>query len=112
VVVGTGLNFGAGFCFSGSYINTKTGSNYTLQVTDNGNMIAMTTASNLTVPGYLPIGFSCTGFQSGSGTVVVTGSNNAIINNRQGTSSSYAQWSTFSIINIATGSFLLMGDLR
>jgi len=73
--------------------NDQTGTTYTLQATDTGNVLTFDNAADVTVtvPATLPVGFSCTVIQLGAGQVIFTGG--ATINNVQGHDRTFGQYS-------------------
>jgi hypothetical protein len=100
-----------GYILTGSYI-TNISNSYTLQNSDNGKLISVNSGSVaiITVPSTLPQGFSCILYQSGSGQITVSGSG-AQIRNRAGLSSSYAQYSAISLLQLFNRDYLLQGDV-
>jgi len=72
--------------------NDQTGTTYTLQATDTGNVLTFDNAANVTVtvPATLPVGFSCTVIQLGAGQVIFTGG--ATINHVQGHDRTFGQY--------------------
>jgi alpha-tubulin suppressor-like RCC1 family protein len=72
--------------------NDQTGTTYTLQATDTGNVLTFDNAADVTVtvPATLPVGFSCTVIQLGAGQVIFTGG--ATINHVQGHDRTFGQY--------------------
>ena len=111
-LIGTSSLYSQTYILTGSYKEIIT-SSYTLTSTENGRLLIVNSGSivTLTVPSTLPQGFACSMFQSGSGQVTVLGSG-VNIRNRAGLSSSYAQYSVISLIQLDTnGNYLLGGDV-
>ena len=110
-MIGTSSVYAQSYILTGSYSKIIT-SSYTLAATENGKLLIVNSGSvaTLTVPSTLPQGFACSMFQSGSGKVVVSGSG-VNIRNRAGLSSSYAQYSVISLLQLDASSYLLAGDV-
>jgi len=118
IVNTTDVIFGGGYALTGSgYFNHYT-SSYTLTDFDNGKIVSeasasatMGTLSLITVPGTLTSAFSCMIYQSGSGVLIVTGSDSSvIIRNRAGQTTLAGQYAVVSLIRVPDGSFILVGD--
>lgn len=97
-------------------INTIAGSAYTLLLSDNNNLVYMTSSSptTLIIPTNasvaFPIGSTVNFAQAGSGQISVTGPSGGSLNYTPGTKTR-AQWSVASAIKTGTDTWLLGGDL-
>jgi len=97
-------------------LNTQTGTTYTIAATDAGDLITLTNSSpiTLTVPtnATIPfaIGTQVTIAQGGAGKVTVAGAVGVTVNAADGYLSLRTQWSTGTLIKIATNSWILIGD--
>lgn len=93
--------------FINSYSNSITCSN-----ADDGHCINLITGSIVYLTGSLSSTFSTTIYQSGSGTVVITGSDaSVVLRNRQGFYTLAGQYAIATIIRMPNGDFALGGDL-
>ena len=94
----------------GSVINEQT-SNYTLTNSDNGEIVIInsSSATTITVPS-LSVGFNCLIVQRGTGQITVSGSG-VTINNRYGFTKTAGQHSIMTLVCIATGVFIVSGDM-
>jgi hypothetical protein len=111
-ITGTGSLYSQAYILTGSYNETIT-SSYTLTSNENGKLVIVNSGSltTITVPNTLPQGFACSMFQSGSGQISVLGSG-VNIRNRAGLSSSYAQYSIISLLQLDTLNYVLQGDMQ
>jgi len=97
-------------------LNTQTGTTYTIAATDAGDLITLTNSSpiTLTVPtnATIPfaIGTQVTIAQGGAGKVTVAGAVGVTVNAADGYLSLRTQWSTGTLIKVATNSWILIGD--
>ena len=97
-------------------INTTSATNYTLQITDNNQLLYLTgtSAVTVTIPTNasvaFPIGSTVNFVQASTGQVSVTGPAGGYLNYTPGTKTR-AQWSMGSIIKTDTDTWLLGGDL-
>ncbi len=102
-----------GYAFSGSYFNYYT-SSYTLTNADNGKIVSEASASAISyiyLTASLDSAFSCMVYQSGSGTLIVTGSDSStLIRNRAGSTTLAGQYAVASIFRAPNGDFVLSGD--
>lgn len=91
-------------------LNVQTG-NYTLTQNDNGRIVVINsgTGKTVTVPQYLPLGFSCEVIQMGAGQVTFATSSTTI-NNRQSHTKTNAQHAKVQLISYAADVFNLSGD--
>jgi hypothetical protein len=94
-------------------INAQTGTTYTLQASDNGEVLTFNNASGitLTVPSGLGAGFNCLIVQLGAGTVTPT-SSAATIYQRQSLTQTAGQYAVATLVAIAPNTFILSGDLQ
>ena len=101
------------FIYTGSYYNVQTGTTYTFTTTDNGKIVSLINSSPITVtiPSGLDGSWMTTVFQSGSGQVTITGSGGVNIYNSYGFSSSYAQYSLFSVVQVSPNIFVTQGAM-
>lgn len=92
-----------------SSINVQTGAAYTLLPSDNGKIITINNASatTVTVPTGLPIGFSCRIIQLGTGVLTFTGSG-TIVNTFGGTVSLGGQYAAADIQGTAVANTFVM----
>jgi hypothetical protein len=90
----------AGFAISAGSINTQAGTTYTLQAVDNGEVILFTNSGQVTVtaPAGLPVGFSCSIIQVGTGQVSLTASGTTLrlVGSANKTAAQYAVMTVFS----------------
>jgi hypothetical protein len=98
-------------------LNSQTGTTYTLVATDAGDLVTLTNASAiaLTVPTNATIPFA-TGTQititrAGAGSVTVAGAVGVTVNSADGFLKLRSQWSSATLIKIATNSWILIGDI-
>ena len=97
-------------------LNTQTGTTYTIAATDAGDLVTLTNAAaialtvptNATIP--FAIGTQVTIAQGGAGKVTVAGAVGVTVNAADGYLSLRTQWSTGTLIKIATNSWILIGD--
>jgi hypothetical protein len=99
-------------------LNAQTGTTYTFVATDAGYLVTLTNAAAiaLTVPlnSSVPfaIGTQITITQGGVGTVTVAGAVGVTVNSADGDLKLRTQWSSATIIKIATNSWILIGDIK
>lgn len=97
-------------------INTQSGTTYTLVITDAGALIVFTsaTAVTLTVPTFATVAFDIGNridiLQTGAGKVTVAGAGGVTVNATPSLGLR-AQYSSASLVNLATNSWVLLGDL-
>jgi hypothetical protein len=77
--------------------NRQTGSTYTLQATDSGQVLEFTQACTVTVPNDLFLDFCCTIVQVGVGAVTVVGDTGVDINNADAQFDTGGQWAMCSL---------------
>jgi hypothetical protein len=101
-----------GYRISSNAINAQTGTTYTLLTADNGKIITMNnaSASTVTIPSGLPIGYNTTVIQLGLGQVGFTGSGTTI-NSSEGKLNIANRYSAANIISYTTNTFILAGGL-
>lgn len=87
--------------------------NYTLQSSDTGQVLRVTSSSDITLtfPSGLPTGFHISVYQYGTGTVTFVGSG-ATIYNRSNRFKTAGQHAGAGIISTAANEFHLVGDLK
>jgi hypothetical protein len=97
-------------------LNTQTGTTYTLNINDAGQLVTLTNAAAiaLTVPtnatAPFAVGTQITLTQGGAGKVTVAGAVGVTVNAADGYLSLRTQWSSATIIKTATNSWILIGD--
>ena len=93
-------------------INAQTGTLYTLQASDNGNIVTMNNAGAITlnVPSGLTVGFSCLIIQLGAGQVTVNPTGTTVVQ-RQSWHKTAGQYAVASVLAYATNVYALSGDL-
>jgi hypothetical protein len=96
---------------TGQIVNETTTSR-TLATTDNGKVIVCSNASatTITVPAGLPIGFNCTFIQANTGKVTLSASS-TIVNSYSALLSTMGQYAVISIISPDTDVFVAAGNL-
>lgn len=92
-------------------INTQSGTNYTMDATDNGKVIQTTSSSAVTIniPTGLPNGFNCTVVQMGTGQITFSGTATRI--NRTGFTKSASQYSVMSVLHLGSNNVLVTGEM-
>lgn len=103
---------GGAFILNSSGINAQTGTTYTIQGTDNGEIITMNNGSpiTVTVPSGLPVGFSTTVIQLGAGQVSFSASGTTI-NSYQSYTKIAGQHGSASLVSYSSNVFNLAGSL-
>jgi hypothetical protein len=97
-------------------LNTQTGTTYTIAATDAGDLVTLTNSSpiTLTVPtnATIPfaIGTQVTIAQGGVGKVTVAAAVGVTINAADGYLNLRTQWSTGTLVKVATNGWILIGD--
>jgi hypothetical protein len=97
-------------------LNGQTGTTYTLNINDAGQLVTLTNAAAiaLTVPtnatAPFAVGTQITLTQGGAGKVTVAGAVGVTVNAADGYLSLRTQWSSATIIKTATNSWILIGD--
>lgn len=96
---------------SSSIVITESGTSRTLSATDNGSVIMCTSgsATTITVPTGLDVGFNITLIQAGAGQITFSASSTTI-NNRQSHTKTAGQWAVTSLFQRTTNNFVLAGD--
>lgn len=91
-------------------VNNQSGA-YTLQSSDNGKVVIVTSASaaTVTVPSSLSVGFSCAIIQGGAGQVTISGDGTMTVNNFDSHSDLAGQYAGASIYVHATNESILQG---
>jgi hypothetical protein len=97
-------------------LNTQTGTTYTIAATDAGDLITLinsspitlTVPTNATIP--FAIGTQVTIAQGGAGRVTVAGAVGVTINAADGYLNLRTQWSTGTLVKVATNAWILIGD--
>jgi len=90
--------------------NDQTGTTYTVAASDNGKVVVLNNASDITVDidTGLPAGFNCSFVQKGAGQVSFAGT--ATVNNRQSHTKINGQYGVASIVAYDTDTYILAGD--
>lgn len=111
ITCGSYMSSEAGYRITSNAINAKTDS-YTLQESDNGEIITMNagTAKTITVPTGLSVGFNCTVIRIGTGAVSFTASGTTI-NSVSGLLGIASQHGAASLLCYASNTFNLSGNL-
>jgi hypothetical protein len=93
-------------------INTQTGTSYTLQVTDNGGVVAFTNGSaiTLTLPAGFGAGFSCSVVQYGAGQITVAAGAGATLRLRSSANKTAGQYAIASLLSVVANEYILVGD--
>jgi hypothetical protein len=97
-------------------LNGQTGTTYTLNINDAGQLVTLTNAAAiaLTVPtnatAPFAVGTQITLTQGGAGKVTIAGAVGVTVNAADGYLSLRTQWSSATIIKTATNSWILIGD--
>ena len=97
--------------FNASMIN-ETGTTYTLSVADNGKIITVDNAADITitVPTGLPDGFNCMIVQKGAGKAIFT-AGGTTINNRSGHTKTAGTYAIATIVHLGSNVFITSGDM-
>jgi hypothetical protein len=90
-------------------IVTEANASRTLGAGDNGVVLECSNAITITVPTGLPVGFTVTVIQSGTGQVTFSASGTTI-NNRQSHNKTAGRWAIVSLIQRSADNFVLAGD--
>lgn len=97
-------------------VNAQTGTSYTLQASDDGAVVTLDNAGiiTLTLPDSLDAGFNCLIIQLGAGQVQTAVSGGATVDNRQGHTDLFGQYSVGSLVVVANpgsaAEYVLAGD--
>ena len=91
---------------------TVKNASYTLSASDNGHFLRFdsSSATTLTIPSGLPIGFNCTVIQYGTGQVTFA-SSGTTLKNRSSLTKTAGQYSMVSIVSVTTNVFVLSGEM-
>jgi hypothetical protein len=98
-------------------LNTQTGTTYTLNINDSGQLVTLTNAAAiaLTVPtnatAPFAIGTQITIAQSGAGQVTVAGAVGVTVSASDSATKLRTQWSAATLIKTGTNSWILIGDI-
>ena len=94
-------------------VNAQTGTTYTLQASDNNNIVTISNASaiTLTVPSGLAAGFNCLIIQKGAGKITFSASGTTIVN-RQSFTTTAGTGAFATIASDVSDNFYLGGDLE
>jgi hypothetical protein len=93
-----------------------TASTYTVQDSDNGQVLRVNNSSGctITIPSGLlstnSTGFNCSFIQVGTGQITFANDGTSVINNRQSHTKTNAQWAAASTVSVANNVFVLAGD--
>ena len=102
--------------FKASLPTEITAATYTVQDSDNGQVIRVNHASGctVTIPSGLfttdSTGFNCSFIQVGNGQITFANDGTSVINNRQSHTKTNAQWAAASVVSTANNVFVLAGD--
>jgi len=102
--------------FSASLPTEITASTYTVQDSDNGQVLRVNNSSGctITIPSGLlstnSTGFNCSFIQVGTGQITFANDGTSVINNRQSHTKTNAQWAAASTVSVANNVFVLAGD--
>jgi hypothetical protein len=98
-------------------LNTQTGTTYTLNINDSGQLVTLTNAAAiaLTVPtnatAPFAVGTQITIAQSGAGQVTVAGAVGVTVSASDSATKLRTQWSAATLIKTGTNSWILIGDI-
>ena len=102
--------------FKASLPTEITAATYTVQDSDNGQVIRVNhaTGCTVTIPSGLfttdSTGFNCSFIQVGNGQITFANDGTSVINNRQSHTKTNAQWAATSVVSTANNVFVLAGD--
>ena len=102
--------------FKASLPTEITAATYTVQDSDNGQVIRVNhaTGCTVTIPSGLfttdSTGFNCSFIQVGNGQITFANDGTSVINNRQSHTKTNAQWAAVSVVSTANNVFVLAGD--
>ena len=102
--------------FKASLPTEITAATYTVQDSDNGQVIRVNhaTGCTVTIPSGLfttdSTGFNCSFIQVGNGQITFSNDGTSVINNRQSHTKTNAQWAAASVVSTANNVFVLAGD--
>lgn len=91
---------------------TSSASNYTLVPADSGKVVVLSSSTGITasVPTGLPVGFTTTIVQNGSGSIFVSASSGVVIRNRQSHTKTAGLYAVATLIGTGSNSYILAGD--
>lgn len=96
---------------AGGYVNTQTGTSYTLLSSDNGVVIQFTNSSavTVTIPSGLGANFYCTIIQWGGGQVTVNAGSGVTRNSQSGQYKTAAQYAAVDLFALSADTFWMGG---
>lgn len=102
-----------GYQVTSNAIDTKAGTTYSFLSSDNGKILTFnnSSATTVTIPTSLPVGFNCTVIQLGTGQVGFTGASGVTLNSFGGNLKIAGQHGAASIIEYATNIYNIAGTL-
>jgi hypothetical protein len=91
---------------------TSSVADYVLVAADSGKVVVLSSSSGITasIPAGLPVGFTTTIVQNGSGSVFVSASSGVVIRNRQNHTRTAGLYATVAIIGTGSDSYIFAGD--
>jgi hypothetical protein len=91
---------------------TSSATNYVLVAADSGKVVVLSSSSGITasIPTGLPVGFTTTIVQNGSGSIFVSASSGVVIRNRQNHTRTAGLYATVAIIGTGSNSYIFAGD--
>jgi hypothetical protein len=91
---------------------TSSVTNYVLVAADSGKVVVLSSSSGITasIPTGLPVGFTTTIVQNGSGSIFVSASSGVVIRNRQNHTRTAGLYATVAIIGTGSDSYIFAGD--
>ena len=91
---------------------TSSASNYTFVPADSGKVVVLSSSTDITasVPTGLPIGFTTTIVQNGSGSIFVSASSGVVIRNRQNHTKTAGLYAVATLIGTGSNSYIFAGD--
>jgi hypothetical protein len=91
---------------------TSSATNYVFVAADSGKVVVLSSSSGITasIPTGLPVGFTTTIVQNGSGSIFVSASSGVVIRNRQNHTRTAGLYATVAIIGTGSNSYIFAGD--
>ena len=91
---------------------TSSATNYVLVAADSGKVVVLSSSSGITasIPTGLPVGFTTTIVQNGSGSIFVSASSGVVIRNRQNHTRTAGLYATVAIIGTGSNGYIFAGD--
>jgi hypothetical protein len=91
---------------------TSSVADYILVAADSGKVVVLSSSSGITasIPTGLPVGFTTTIVQNGSGSIFVSASSGVVIRNRQNHTRTAGLYATVAIIGTGSNSYIFAGD--